>query len=112
MSCAATTVLSVAQPGSGLHVPMSAGSRPAHLSLMIAVAFGTEFVPVRRQLESSGGNAGAPLSLAFWHFVPPLMISFTIAASALTIASTQPMRVFRSGGLPVDRLRLPAVVSW
>src|SRR5262245_44383534 len=112
MSCAAATVLSVAQPGSGLHVPMSVGSRPAHRSLMIAVAFGTEFVPVRRQLASSGPNDEAPLSFPFWHFVPPLMISFTIPASALTIASTQAMRSFRLGGLPVDRLALPAVVSW
>src|SRR5262249_17359600 len=107
MSCAAATVLSVAQPGSGLHVPMSMGSRPAHLLLMTAVVFGTEFVPVRRQLASGGPNDEAPLSFPFWPFVPPLMISFTTPASALTIASTQAMR-----SLLVDRLALPAVVSW
>src|SRR6266446_333819 len=111
MSCAALTVLLVAQSGSGLQVPISDGLRLPHALLMSAVALGTDFVPVRRQLESSGPNDVAPLSLAFWHLMPPTTISLAIAASALAMVSTHLMRVFRSGGLPVDRSRLPAVPS-
>src|SRR5579862_9760003 len=113
MSCAALTVLLVAQSGSGLQVPMSEGLRVPHALLMSAVALGTDFVPVAgRQLGSRGPNELAPLSFVFWHFVPSLMISLTIPASTLAIVSTHLMRAFRSGGLPLDRLALPAVASW
>src|ERR1051326_6046764 len=106
MSCAAEIVFSVAQPGSGLQVPMSDGLRVPHALLMAAVAFGTDLVPARMQFGSRAPNVLAVASRSFWHFVPPWTISLTMPASDLTILSTHLILFL----LPA-KLALPAVKS-